>query len=49
MNELSYDIKSTAPNKFQKFGRLYLYSNMSVGAVENDFDYDPGLCLCDGD
>ena len=54
MSQLAYDIKSTAPNNQLNFRSLlgynwYLYLNMSVGAVEYDFDYDSGLYLCDGD
>ena len=54
MNQLAYDIKSTAPNNQLNFESLvgynwYLYLNMSVGTVEYDFDYDSDLYLCDRD
>ena len=54
MNQLAYDKQSTAPSNQISFRSLvgyiwYCYSDMSVGAVEYDFDYDSDLYLCDGD
>ena len=48
-----YDINLAVPNN-QMFFKLmlgivwYLYSDMSVGIVRNDFDHDIGACLCVG-
>ena len=51
---MAYDVNLTIPKKRLNFISLldyicYHYSDMSVGVVGHDFDYDHGSCLCGDD
>ena len=54
INQLAYDVNLMAPNNQLNFKSLlgyiwYIYSNLSVDVVGNDFYYDLRSCLCGRD